>query len=288
MIEYYLLQQFVAFAESGTLLKASEKANVSQPSLTRSMRKLEDLFGVPLFDRSNSRISLNATGKIAAEYAKHALDANQEMIDRVIAFDRQSRTISVGSCAPLPLNHIIPSIQERMPEKAISSELADDERLIKGLKNRMYQLAILHENPEDSSLFCQRFFREQLYISIDEKHPLAKRTSVSLEDLKGIRILMNTNVGVWLDILLDKLSHSDLLIQNSFDAFSELVQASNLPFFNSDQFIEMGYESPGRISVPISDPEVHLTYWLTCLESEQKTYRRIFDAARGNLIKTVG
>ena len=126
MIEYYLLQQFVAFAESGTLLKASERANVSQPSLTRSMKKLEDLFGVPLFDRSNSRISLNETGKVAAEYARRALDANQEMIDFVVAFDRKSRTVSIGSCAPLPLHQIVASVQERMPDKAVSSELADN------------------------------------------------------------------------------------------------------------------------------------------------------------------
>jgi len=288
MIEYYLLQQFVAFAESGTLLKASEKANVSQPSLTRSMKKLEDLFGVPLFDRSNSRISLNATGKIAAEYARRALDANQEMIDFVVAFDRKSRTISIGSCAPLPLHQIVTSVQERMPEKAISSELADDGKLIRGLKNHTYQLAIIHEDPSDPDLFCQRYFEEHLYISIDENHPLAKRNSLYLDDLKDLRILMNANIGIWNNIFEGRLPESSLLTQNSFNAFSELVQASSLPFFNTDQYIAMGYEAPGRVSIPINDPEAHLTYWLACLESEQRSYRSIFDSARGNLIKIIG
>ena len=40
MIENYLLEQFVAVARYGTLLKASEELHISQPSLSRSMKKL--------------------------------------------------------------------------------------------------------------------------------------------------------------------------------------------------------------------------------------------------------
>ena len=54
MIEYYLLEQFVAFAKCGTLLKAAEELHISQPSLSRSMWKIEAEFGVPLFHRENS------------------------------------------------------------------------------------------------------------------------------------------------------------------------------------------------------------------------------------------
>ena len=42
LIETYLLEQFEAVARCGTLLKASEELHISQPSLSRSMKKLED------------------------------------------------------------------------------------------------------------------------------------------------------------------------------------------------------------------------------------------------------
>ena len=96
MIENYLLEQFAAFAQYGTLLKTSEMLHISQPSLSRSMKKLEDEFGVPLFHRENKKLLLNETGKVAAEYARRALDANQEMIDHVTAFHRSLRTIYVS------------------------------------------------------------------------------------------------------------------------------------------------------------------------------------------------
>lgn len=104
MIETYLLEQFAAFARCGTLLKASEELHITQPTLSRSMKKLEEELGVSLFHRENSKLSLNQTGRIAAEYAQKALSANQDFIDRVLSFDRQLRTISIGSSSPFPIN----------------------------------------------------------------------------------------------------------------------------------------------------------------------------------------
>lgn len=284
MIENYLLEQFIAVARYGTLLKASEELHISQPSLSRSMRKIEEELGVALFHRENSKLMLNETGKVAAEYARRALDANQEMIDHVISYERSQRTVFVGSCAPLPINDIMATLQERLPGKTISTEIANDDRLITGLKNRAYQLVILHHDPDDRALFCQRFMQEQLYISIAEDHPLTKKESVSFDELKGLRILMDGNVGFWRDACSDKLPGESLLIQSNFDAFGELVQASRLPLFNSDRFLERGYAPPGRISIPIADPEAHATYYLCCLVNEQKAYRPLFNAIRGNLL----
>ena len=286
MIENYLLEQFVTVARCGTLLKAAEELHVTQPSLSRSMKKLEEEFGVPLFHRKNSKISLNETGKVAAEYAERALEANREMIDHVLTFERSLRTVFVGSCAPMPMNHILPTLQERLPGKTISAELESDDRLIKGLKNRSYQLVILHHDPDDRSIFAQRLMEERLYLSIAADHPLTERDSISFADMQGLRILMDGNVGFWREVCRRKLSESDLLVQSSFDAFSELVQSTNLPFFNSDQFISRGYEAPGRKSIPITDPEAHATYWLSCLASDQKQYRSVFNAVRGNLLRS--
>ena len=74
MIEIHLLEQLAAFEEYKTLSKAAEKLLVSQPALSRSMHKLEDRMGVPLFDRQKNKISLNKNGELVAEYAKQILN----------------------------------------------------------------------------------------------------------------------------------------------------------------------------------------------------------------------
>ena len=102
MIEIYLLEQLAAVAEHGTLLKASEALHLSQPALSRSMKKLEAQLGVQLFDRENSKISLNDTGAHAVDYAKRILALDREMAEGVAEYERRRRIVSLGSCAPFP------------------------------------------------------------------------------------------------------------------------------------------------------------------------------------------
>ena len=286
MIETYLLEQFVAFAKHGTLLGAAEELHITQPTLSRSMKKLEEELGVSLFHRENSKLSLNETGKVAAEYAEKALSANQDLIDRVISFDRSLRTVSIGSCSPFPINELMPTLQDYLPGKTILTEMgSDDERLISSLKNHQYSMVILHSLPDDKSLYCQRYLDEQIYISIDSEHPIASQSSITFSELADLRILMSGNVGFWMDICRKHLDPSNLLVQNSMDALDELVDASRLPFFNSDRMIDLGYDAPGRKSVPISDEDAHATYWLVCLASDQKKYRSIFNVVRGYALR---
>ena len=88
-----------------------------------------------------------------------------------------------------------------------------------------------------------------------------------------------------MDVTLEKLKTSDLLIQNSMDALGELIDASNLPFFNSDRMLKAGYQPPDRVALPITDHEAHVTYRIACLGSEQRKYRSVFSAVRGTLLR---
>ncbi len=286
MIETYLLEQFAAFARCGTLLKASEELHITQPTLSRSMKKLEEELGVSIFHRENSKLSLNETGKVAAEYAEKALQANQDLIDHVLTYDRSLRTVSIGSSSPFPINELMPALQEYLSEKTILTELVDtDELLLTGLKNRRYDLVVLHSLPEDKTLYCQRYMDEQICLTVDENHPFAQKKSISFAEMLGMRILVSGKIGFWMDICKKHLSEEDLLVQRGLEALGELIEASTLPFFNSDRMIEMGVQIPGRVSVPISDEDAHATYWVACRASDQSKYRSIFNTVRSYALR---
>ena len=154
-----------------------------------------------------------------------------------------------------------------------------------GLKNRGYDLVILHSLPADKSLYCQRYMDEQIYLTVEENHPAANKKSISFAEMRGIRILVSGSIGFWMDICKIHLAEEDLLIQRSPEALGELIEASTLPFFNSDRMIEMGYQSPGRVDIPISDEDAHATYWVVCRDSDQSKYRAIFNAVRGYALR---
>lgn len=124
---YFSVGAAGCFARTGTLSRAAEELHITQPALSRNMKKLEATLGVSLFNRESSKITLNETGKIAAEYARRALDANQEMIEMTLAFDRRERSLTMGSCTILPIYDVLPLLQERFIGKAITTELSDRE-----------------------------------------------------------------------------------------------------------------------------------------------------------------
>lgn len=280
MVETFLLEQLIAFAKYGTLSKAAEELHITQPALSRSMKKLENEFGVSLFDREKSKIMLNETGKVATEYAQKVLEANREMLEKTVTFDRNMRTITVGACAFLPINTLMPVLQMHNAKKAITFEIANDNKLIDGLKNHVYQLAILHERPNNKNIFCQKYIDEHLYITVPDNHPLASQKELSFADLKGMSILAHGSSGFWLDVCEKNLKEAKLLVQDSIDVLHELIESSSLPAFHSNRAAEYGYTSDGRVAIPLRDKEAYATYYVACLDSEKEKYTSIFHTIR--------
>lgn len=103
MIELYELQQFVAFADAGTLSEAAKQLHLSQPALSRNMKKLEDEVGIVLFDRQKNKLSLNRNGEYVLSMARKLLADSEVLIQNAHEFDRKNRTISLGLCAPAPV-----------------------------------------------------------------------------------------------------------------------------------------------------------------------------------------
>ena len=121
MIEISLLEQFDAFSRLGTLSKASEELHISQPALSRSMKRLEEELNMPLFVREGKRMRLNENGKLAAKYAARILDDEKEMIRDLMEFDKKRTSITLGSCAPMPIIRLMPVLQMNYPGRSINA-----------------------------------------------------------------------------------------------------------------------------------------------------------------------
>ena len=87
MLDSYLLEYFNAVVEEGTTLKASEKLNVSQPSVTKAIQKLEYELGIDLFDRSPNKIVLNENGRVISEYIKDAISIDKRIREKAKELD---------------------------------------------------------------------------------------------------------------------------------------------------------------------------------------------------------
>lgn len=284
MIEIHLLEQLDAFAKYGTLSAAAEYLHTSQPALTRSMKKLEEELEVSLFMRKKNYIELNETGLLAAEYAKRVLDADHDFVNKVRAFNRSLYTISIGYCAPVPQAVLTPIINNLFDGMTISADISDDTQFVERLKNHEYHLTVLHEKPEDEMLYAKKIGHEDLYISLTPGDPLTFHPEIRLSDLDGKSILLLSRLGFWSNTHMDKTPNAHYLLQIDKSSYYELSLNSSYPAFSSSYYIKRGELIPGRINVPIVDPECHADYYLVCLNSEKEKYRQLFDLVNENTI----
>ena len=285
MIEIRLLEQLAAFAEYGTLSAAAEKIHASQPTLTRSMKQLEEELGITLFDRSKNHVVLNETGIKAAEYARYVLEADRDFEAKVKAYDRSLCTLSIGYCAPVPQMVLTPVINNLFSGMTISSDMTEDSRFEEKLKDSIYQLVVLHYKPEDQVFYSKKCGSERLYMSLPSGSPLAFYPEVHLKDIDGMSILLLSQIGFWSSVHRAKTPNAKYLLQIEEASFSELAGNSEYPIFSSSYFVNRGDTLPGRVNVPIADPECSVDYYLVCLDSEKDKYNKLFKRIKENSIK---
>lgn len=276
MIDTYLLEQLTTVHECGTLSAAAEKLHLTQPSLTRSMQKLENLFGVKLFDRGKNRVTLNENGLLAAECAKHILDEEQEMLQRVRALDRSSKMITVGTISPGPMFELSPLLSSVYPAKTITTEIRTEDELIQGLTDGTYQMIILNKKFDSPAVKCVSCGTEHLYFSLPPEHRLSQRLECSFSDLNGESFLVAQNIGYWDRIIREHMPDSRFLFQNDIDALTEIVRSSTMPAFATDITRRVFARSSNRVYIPISDEAAIEHFFCICRADDAPKYERFY------------
>ena len=278
MVDTYLLEQLCAVNECGTLSAASEKLHLTQPSLTRSMQKLESILGVTLFERTKNRAVLNENGRLAAECARHILMEESDMIARVRALDRSSRTLAVGMISPGPMLELSPLLSSLYPDMTISTEVRSEEELLQGLRIGSYQMIILNHRLEDDAVAQHPCGTERLYFAVPKEHRIADMPECSFREMDGESFLMASEVGFWDRIVREQMPSSRFLLQNNLDALAEIISSSSLPNFATDLTIRLYGRDEGRACIPVSDEAATQHYFCCCRKENEKKYLRWFQA----------
>ena len=274
MLNLLELEQLAAFAEYGTLSKTAEKLNISQPTITRTMQRLEEEFGVPLFERSKNHIALNETGEQAVSYAVQLLKDAKEAVDAVRAFDRSRHTITVSSCAPAPLWRLLPALSDAFPDMTLSSSIKNNASVLEDVKSGHCLLAVLPGIPEEGKIpetyCCRPFMKENLAVCVPPDHVLAWYKEVSFEVLNGYNFLLGTRLGFWDDMCREKMPASRFLVQTDQFTMEELIRESSLPCFVTD-VAEYDEEIYGdRIVIPVSDQAAKITFHIVYNGTDKK------------------
>lgn len=278
MIENYLLEELVAFAETGTLNKAAEKLNLSQPAITRGTKKLETDLGVTLFDRTPNKIALNKTGKYTAEQAKKVLAVNQNFISQVRNFDNSNKKISIASIAPGPLI-ILKNLKQN--NLIIANTLLKNQDLESLLLENQFTCVVSNQPIKNSKIESVYLGMEHLIVQLNEFSDLASKKSVTFKELEGLSFLVLSDIGIWKKIIQDKIPDAKFLYQNDESNFNEIKNYSVFPFFTTNITRANRQWSSNltsdRVPIDISDKEARQVFYANFLKVNKKRLEPVIE-----------
>jgi LysR family hydrogen peroxide-inducible transcriptional activator len=192
-MELHQLRYFLAVAEAASFSRAAERCNVSQPSLSQQIKKLEERLGQRLFDRLGKRVALTESGKLLLDrvsvIVSHIENAERELRD---SRELPNRRLSIGAL-PTIAPYLVPPLLEQLVARHPDIELTIHEDLTRNLVAATaageLDLAIVALPIDDARLLVKPFHTERLLVAMAKNHPLAKRRKLSLGHLAGERFI---------------------------------------------------------------------------------------------------
>ena len=188
------LAYLVAVHDLKHFRKAAERCNVTQPTLSGQLKKLEEYLGVTLIERGNRKVWFTEIGEAVVGRARVVLSECRAIEDMAAsADDPMSASLQVGvipTLAPYLLPRLLKPLKDRYPKLAMLLHEELTPVLVQRLKEGSLDLAILALPIHEESLEECALFDEPFWLAVAKEHPLAGRTEIEPGDLDGEAVLL--------------------------------------------------------------------------------------------------
>ena len=190
------LRYAVCIAKNKSMNKAAAELFISQPSLSVTIRDLEEEIGFPLFQRSSRGIVITAEGEDFLGYARQMIEQYRLMEEKFIEKKMQKQKFSVSmQHYTFAVNAFVELVKQfGMDEYEFAVHETKTHQVIEDVRNFKSEIGILYVNDFNRKVLTKMFheygleFHEllncRIYVYMWKGHPLAKREKITLEELK--------------------------------------------------------------------------------------------------------
>lgn len=191
-LELHSLEHFVALARTKNFTRAGEELNLSQSALSRSIQKLEDQLGQPLFERKPREVVLTELGELFLERAKEILNLVEDTFSELADAGRRGRIRlgAIPTIAPYFLPGLLSSFAAKHPEISILVQEDTTESLIKRCSHGEIDLAIVALPIIAKYLDLEPLFDEELLLVLPVGHSLSTQENIRIDELDGYPFVM--------------------------------------------------------------------------------------------------
>ncbi len=189
-MELSQLKYFAAVARLGNVSKAAQELYVTQPNLSKSIARLEEELGVPLFEHRKGKIILNDYGRCFLSSVNLSLGELENGIQSIQRMYESSQNIlALGSSIDDLLPDVLRDFAPIHPEIGIRQFGGSPAELTERMNRRTLDLAVT-ARPVGGDIFVfEELGRSEFVILVGPDHPLAGQTYVSVRALSRERLI---------------------------------------------------------------------------------------------------
>ncbi|WP_027134589.1 LysR family transcriptional regulator [Geminicoccus roseus] len=219
-MDFRHLKYFLAVAEHGSLQMAARRLGITQPALTKAIRRIEDSVGVRLFDRHAYGVRLNAYGSAFLKDAQDLDQAFHDAMGRMRSLRRGITGLITIAAGPFWQDAVLPGAIAEMrrlrPDVLIKVMSGADDHLRELLKSRRLAFMLSADHPpalrSEPGLVWENLMVDEYRVIADVGHPLHRCAEISpaqLLDYPWILPPQQGNMVGRLRLLLRSLGLSD-------------------------------------------------------------------------------
>ncbi|WP_181703802.1 LysR family transcriptional regulator [Chthonobacter albigriseus] len=189
------LEYFIAAGETGSITLASERINISQPSISTAISQLEQELGVQLFIRHHAQgLSLTPAGRVLLGDAKRLIEQAEGLYTSASEVTDQIRgRLSVGclvTLAPMVLPELSYSFTAAFPATTVRHHENHQEWLLEGLRRSEIDVAITYDLQIPEGIAFTPLVQLPAHVVVSESHPFARLSAVTLQELAGEPLIL--------------------------------------------------------------------------------------------------
>ncbi|MCM2293249.1 pca operon transcription factor PcaQ [Allorhizobium sp. BGMRC 0089] len=201
-IKFRHLQSFLEVARQKSVMKAAESLHVSQPAVTKTVRELEELLSVALFERDGRGIKLTRYGEIFLRHAGATISALQQAVDSVSQeAEKTGPPVRIGAL-PSVSTRIMPAAMQRFLAAETGSPIkvvtGDNAVLLDQLRLGELDMVVgrLAAPDKMTGLSFEHLYSEQVVFAVRAGHPLIGEKTALFERLRAYTVLMPTKTAI--------------------------------------------------------------------------------------------
>lgn len=201
------LRHFVCVVDTGNITRAAELQYITQPALTRSIKKMEERIGARLLIRSPRSITPTEAGRVLYRYAKIIINqAERALLDVTAVSNGEQGHVHIGIAAlfaPTLISHLVPHLTARFPSLHVRITEGFFEELVAGLVEGEIDVLLSNFPPGvvPPDVILKPLFEIRTEFVVGASHPLASREDITAEDLRNAQwaIIKHPHIVDFLD-----------------------------------------------------------------------------------------